>query len=89
MNGKNLKAISQTDWNRIKGMTDDEVDLSDSPALDEHFFANARLRLPKNDSQRQVLLGVDAEVLEWFEDQGPNFQFRMSDALKEYADAHR
>lgn len=70
-------------------MTDDEIDLSDSPALDEHFFANAQLRLPKEDSQRHVLLGVDVEVLEWFEEQGPNFQYRMSDALKEYAENHR
>lgn len=89
MNGKNLKTISQTDWAMVDAMTDDEIDVSDSPALDEHFFANAQLRLPKELTQRHVLLGVDVEVLEWFEDQGPNFQYRMSDALKEYAETHR
>ena len=89
MNGKNSKTISKTDWDRVDRITDDEIDLSDSPALDEHFFAGAQLRLPKDQTQRHVLLGVDVEVLEWFEDQGPNFQYRMSDALKEYANARR
>lgn len=89
MNGKNTNSSSETDWERVRRMTDDEIDLSDSPALDEHFFANAQIRLPKDQNQRHVLLGVDLEVLEWFEDQGPNFQHHMNAALKEYAEAHR
>jgi uncharacterized protein (DUF4415 family) len=87
MNEKNLNKHSKTDWDRIDKMTDDEIDLSDSPALDETFFANAGWRMPAN--SKPVMLSVDSEVLEWFEDQGAEFQYRINAALKIYADAHR
>ncbi|MEO7673059.1 MAG: BrnA antitoxin family protein [Pyrinomonadaceae bacterium] len=68
-------------------MTDDDIDTSDIPELDEEFFALAELRMPKN--KTPVMLSVDTEVLEWFEDQGSEFQYRINAALKIYADAHR
>lgn len=68
-------------------MTDDEIDTSDIPELDEEFFATAELRMPN--SKRVAMLSVDTEVLEWFEEQGADFQYRINAALKIYADAHR
>jgi uncharacterized DUF497 family protein len=37
---------SETNWTRVSEMTDEEIDTSDIPPLDETFFANARLRVP-------------------------------------------
>ena len=68
-------------------MTDDEIDTSDSPELGAEFFKNAKLWVPKN--RRPVTLNVENEVLDWFEDQGPEYQYRINAALKIYADAHR
>lgn len=68
-------------------MTDDEIDTSDIPELDEEFFATAELRMPNG--KRVAMLSVDTEVLEWFEEQGADFQYRINAALKIYADAHR
>ncbi len=87
MSEANLKKHSETDWDRINKMTDEDIDLSDSPALDEIFFASADWRIPAD--KTPVMLGVDSEVLEWFEDQGSEFQYRINAALKIYADAHR
>ncbi len=87
MNEKNSKNHSKTDWDRIDKMTDDEIDLSDSPELDEEFFANAQWRLPVN--KKPVMLSVDTEVLEWFESQGAEFQQRINAALRIYAEAHK
>ena len=87
MNEKNSKNHSKTDWARIDAMTDDEIDTSNSPELGEEFFANAQWRLPKN--KRAAMLSVDSEVLEWFEDQGADFQYRINAALRIYAEAHR
>ncbi len=47
MNVPNLKKSSETNWTRIDEMTDESIDTSDIPPLDETFFANAKLRLPK------------------------------------------
>jgi uncharacterized protein (DUF4415 family) len=68
-------------------MTDEEIDTSDSPPLDDVFFARAEWRMPEN--KKTVTLSVDSEVLEWFEAQGADFQQRVNAALKIYAEAHQ
>ncbi|CAN5480635.1 hypothetical protein BH18ACI3_BH18ACI3_18410 [soil metagenome] len=83
----NLNKKSKTDWARIDAMTDDDIDTSDIPELDDDFFASAELRMPKN--KTSVMLSVDTEVLEWFESQGAEFQQRINAALRIYAEAHR
>jgi uncharacterized protein (DUF4415 family) len=87
MNEKNLKKQSKTDWARIDRMTDEEIDTSDSPPLDDGFFARAEWQMPEK--KTAVVLSVDSEVLEWFEAQGADFQHRVNAALKIYADAHQ
>ena len=87
MNENNSNRPSRTDWARVDAMTDDEIDLSDSPELGPDFFANATWRIPKNETS--VTLSVDNEVLDWFKEQGPEYQYRINAALKIYADAHR
>jgi uncharacterized protein (DUF4415 family) len=86
MNAQDLKKPSETNWARINEMTDEEIDTSDIPPLDETFFANARLRMPRKVS---ITLDVDADVLEWFKAQGEEFQQRINAALKIYAEAHK
>jgi len=68
-------------------MTDDEIDTSDSPELGEEFFKNAKFWVPKD--RRPVTLNIENDVLDWYEDQGPEYQYRINAALKIYADAHR
>lgn len=63
-----LKYFSETNWERLEQMTDEEIDVSDIPPLDEAFFANAELRLPKG--KVPVVMSVDTDVLEWFKSQG-------------------
>ena len=57
MNVRNLKKKSETDWDRIDRMTDDEIDTSDIPPLDDAFFERAitvlpRVRVDRNDLKR-------------------------------------
>ena len=87
MNVKNLKKPSETDWARIDQMTDEEIDTSDSPPLDDDFFARAQWRMPEK--KTAVTLSIDSEVLKWFEAQGADFQQRVNAALKIYAQAHQ
>ena len=87
MNAQDLKKQSETNWARVSEMGDEDIDTSDIPPLDDTFFANARLRLPGK--KVSVTLDVDADVLEWFEAQGEDFQTRVNAALKIYAEAHK
>jgi hypothetical protein len=42
-----LKKSSETNWMRVDGMTDAEIDTSDIPALDDSFFSAAQWRMPE------------------------------------------
>ena len=61
MNGPSMNKPSQTDWERIDKLTDEEIDTSDIPPLDDSFFAKARLRMPQ--PQVSVAMRVDADLL--------------------------
>jgi len=87
MNAQDLKKPSETDWERLSEMPDEEIDTSDIPPLDEAFFANARLRMPKG--KVSLTVDVDADVLEWFRAQGEEFTERVNAALRIYAEAHK
>lgn len=68
-------------------MTDEEIDTSDIPPLDEKFFANARLRMPRG--KVSVTVSLDKDVSDWYQAQGEESRALMSAALKIYAEAHR
>ncbi|CAN5321354.1 hypothetical protein BH10ACI1_BH10ACI1_20100 [soil metagenome] len=87
MSENNLKNTSQTNWAKLESMTDEEIDTSDIPPLDEKFFANARLRMPRG--KVAVTVSVEKEVVDWYQAQGEESRALMSAALKIYAEAHR
>ncbi|HYO99704.1 MAG TPA: BrnA antitoxin family protein [Pyrinomonadaceae bacterium] len=86
MSASDLKKPSETNWTRVDAITEEEIDTSDIPPLDEAFFAHAKLRVPEKVS---ITVNVDADVLEWFRAQGEEFQQRINAALRIYAEAHK
>lgn len=50
---------SETDWAKLEAMTDEEIDTSDIPPLDNDLFAIGELRLPKQ--KPLILICVDTE----------------------------
>jgi hypothetical protein len=56
MSVRNLKKKSETDWARIDRMTDDEIDTSDIPSLDDAFFERAIRVLPRTRVDRLDLI---------------------------------
>jgi uncharacterized protein (DUF4415 family) len=76
---------TDTDWKRLESMTDDEINFSDIPELDEDFFKNAEIRLPRR--KQHVSIRLDAEVLEWFKKQGRGYQTLINAVLRAYVRA--
>lgn len=70
-------------------MSDEEIDYSDIPPLDEEFFKNAKLvkRKPRTE---QISIRIDTEVLEWFKEQakGKGYQTLINDVLRTYVQHH-
>jgi uncharacterized protein (DUF4415 family) len=88
MNDKDLKRHSWTDRAALEAMTDEEIDYSDVPPLDAHFFDRAMLRLPE---QKEVIvtMQVDPDVFAWFDAQKDGWERRMRAALRIYVEAHK
>ena len=56
MSVRDLKKKSKTDWARVDRMTDDEIDTSDIPPLDDAFFERAITVLPRRRVDRIDLI---------------------------------
>jgi uncharacterized protein (DUF4415 family) len=81
---------SETDWERLDKMRDEDIDVSDVPEPTPEQFARAVARrglkpLPR---KQQVTLRIDADVLEWFKARGPGYQTRINELLRAYKKAH-
>ncbi len=80
------KTLSKTDWQRLEVMTDADIDTSDIPELGADFFARAELRNPP---KQPVTLRLDADVLDWFKEQGQGYQTRINKLLRLYMQAQQ
>ena len=91
MKKKNISRKSQTDWERVDKMHDDEIDFSDNPELTPEMFAKAVVRkgLKPVIRKSQVTLRIDEDVLTWFKKQGTGYQTRINSLLKAYKEAHQ
>lgn len=87
MSAKSTKRLSRTDWDRVDAMSDEEIDTSEIPPLDERFFAEAELRMPA--SKSSITIRLDPEVLEWFKSQGKGYQTRINSVLRMYMEAQK
>lgn len=82
MRERNTTKKSGTDWDRLRRMKDEDIDVSDIPPLDDAFFKNAILRMPEK--KRAVSLRLDADILDWFRKQGQGYQTRINAVLRLY-----
>ena len=87
-----LPKDSQTDWHRVKNMTESEIEAAaasdvDAQPTDESFWANAEIMMPQ--PKRAISLRVDSDVLEWFKSHGSGYQTRMNAVLRAYMEAQQ
>lgn len=81
---------SQTDWQRIDAMSDEDIDFSDCPEITPEMFANSVVRrgLKPITKKVQVTLRVDSDVLDWFKARGQGYQTQINALLRAYMEAH-
>ncbi len=81
---------SETDFERLDTMSDSDIDFSDIPEVTPETFAKAIVRKGLEPVERkvQLTLRLDADVLNWFKNQGRGYQTRINRVLKAYKEAH-
>jgi len=90
MSKRPISNKSETDWQRLDAMSDEDIDLSDCPEVTPEMFAKAVVRqgLPIDKNKTQVTLRIDSDVLEWFKSQERGYQTRINTLLRAYMEAH-
>ena len=67
-------------------MTDTDIDYSDSPAMDDAFWAEAEWWMPVG--KDRLSLRLDHDIIAWFKAQGPGYQSRINAVLRAYMRHH-
>ena len=81
-----MKKQSRTDWAKIKAMKERDIDLSDTPELDDDFIAWATLWPGK---KKQITLRLDPDVVDFFKTKGRGYQSSINAALRRYMEAQQ
>ena len=86
----NLPDDTQTDWEKVKNMTEAEIDEAaasdpDAQPTDEAKDPKSVIPQPKH----AISLRVDSDVLAWFKSQGRGYQTRINAVLRAYMEAQR
>jgi uncharacterized protein (DUF4415 family) len=86
---------SETDWDRVDRMTDEDIDraIADDPDwqglenLEDLDWSKAELILPQ--TKTAISIRLDADVLAFFKADGPGYQRRINAVLRSYMVARR
>ena len=86
MSQKSTSKKSQTDWERLDSMTDEEIDFSDLEEITPELFAQGIVRkgLKSAPRKEQITIRLDSDVLTWFRSQGKGYQTKINDLLRAY-----
>jgi uncharacterized protein (DUF4415 family) len=66
----------------LANVKDEDIDFSDIPELDDHFWQNAALIEP--DKKKSVTLRVKGSVLDYFKAGGKGYQTKINQVLESY-----
>ena len=68
---------------KLAAMPDSEIDLSELPELTEKFWQNAVPNPFYRPVKKQITLRIDADILAWLRQQGPDgYQSRLNALLR-------
>ena len=82
---KNIPKMTRSQLERIDRMTDEDIDYSDIPRLDESFWKAATLIMPE--PKDRVTIRLDHDVVEWLQKGGKGYQTRINAILRSYMKA--
>ncbi len=74
---------SKTNWKKFDGLHDKDINYSDSPELDQAFFKNAEVIMPKN--KQVITLRLNRDTLKFFKENYKQYQTKMNAVLDAYA----
>jgi uncharacterized protein (DUF4415 family) len=87
------KMKSQTDWERVRALTDEDIDRAiaedpdAAPIWTEEEWAHARVVFPQG--KAPVTLRLDKDIIAWFKSRGRGYQTRINAVLRAFVEAQK
>ena len=78
-----LTAEQQAELKALAGMSDESIDYSDIPPLDDAFWKRAVRNPLYKPTKTSTTVRVDSDVLAWLKSQGKGYQTRINAILRE------
>jgi uncharacterized protein (DUF4415 family) len=75
----------ETDFKRLRQMSDAAIDDSDIPKLGKSFWKTAKLRMPE--PKDRLTIRVDHDIVQWLKKAGSGYQTRINAILRSYMNA--
>jgi len=88
-NPPELAASQKADLEALDAMSDDDIDYSDIPPLDEKFWQNAVRNPFMRPIKQQLTLRPDADVIAWFKRRAQGqrgYQTAINSALRDFVE---
>jgi uncharacterized protein (DUF4415 family) len=91
INAMRRRGESLTDWDRVKAMTEAELEASiaaDPDDIHEELdWTKAFIGLPPR--KKDIHIRIDSDVLDWFKQTGEGYQTRMNNVLRAFFESRR
>jgi uncharacterized protein (DUF4415 family) len=83
----------KTDWQKVDALTDEDIAraIANDPDTFEPEpvrFANALILRP-NQPKARITVRLDADMVQWFKEQGGSYQTRINGVLRAYYEAQK
>ena len=75
------KMKDKTDWDRIKNMSDTDIDFSDIPMATPEMMSKATLYSYGKPVKENINLPLDTEIISFFKSMGKDWQTKINDVL--------
>lgn len=85
---RKLTAEEKAEIDALRSRPDSEIDLTDPDAPEVTNWAGAVRGSLYRPVKQPITMRIDADLLEWFQRQGPGYQTRINAALREYVARH-
>lgn len=78
-----IRQLSAESAERINAIKDEDIDLTDIPALTDDFWENAVVGRFYRPKKQQITVNIDADVLAWLKSAGRGYQTRLNAILRD------
>ena len=86
MKKKSRKLEPKTNWKEFDALTDEDIDYSEIPPLDDRYFKEA---VVWPGTKKQLTLRIDPDVLFFFRKQGRGYQTTINAVLRKYVELRK